>query len=137
MKYFVVLSFVFLLTDCKKSSNAIPNVAVDFNVYLNEPSYSALNAPGNFVYLTGGYKGIILYRFNIETFIAYDRACSYDPYVGAAIITVDSTGLGLSDHNCGSKFNILDGSVTKSPASLPLKRYGADFDGVSVVHVHN
>jgi len=136
-KYFLSLFLLFLLVDCKKSADTIPNVAVDFNIYLNEPSYTSLNGIGNYVYLTGGYKGIILYRETQDIFIAYDRACSYDPSVSAAIITVDTSGLGLSDHYCGSKFNILDGSVTKSPASRPLKRYAADFDGMNIVHIHN
>src|SRR5690348_14098084 len=127
-KFFIALTLALLFIGCKKNESPIPNVPVDFYIYLSEPSYSALNVPGNYVYVTGGYKGIIIYRESNELFIAFDRACSYDPYVSAAVVTVDSSGLGITDHNCGSKFNILDGTATGAPATRPLKRYNADYD---------
>src|SRR5437660_1194815 len=137
MKNFFPFLFLLILINCKKTQDQIPNVAVDFNIYLSEPSYSALNVPGNYIYVNGGYKGIIIYRETQEIFLAYDRACSYDPSVGAALITVDTSGLGLTDHHSESKFNILNGSPNGGPATLCLKRYTADYDGVNIVHVHN
>ena len=137
MKKVLIALFVILLVSCSKSQDQVPNVAVDFYIYLNEPAYVALNVPGNFVYVTGGYKGIIVYRENFDLFRAYDRTCTFDPYVTASIVTVDTSGLGLSDLHCGSKFNILDGSVVRSPATRPLKQYVADYDGANIVHVHS
>lgn len=136
-KMFLLILLLFTLSDCKKSNDQVPYVAVNFYIYLNEPSSSSLNTVGNWIYHDGGYKGIILYRKTLDGFAAYDRTCPYDPYVTAALVEVDSSGLALIDRHCGSQFNILDGSVTHSPASTPLKQYAADFDGANIVRVHN
>src|SRR3954469_23988388 len=135
-KYLIPLVIILFLTHCKKDQDQVPNVSVDFYVYMSQPDYASLNIIGNYKYLTGGYKGIILYHESSDIFIAYDRACPYDPTTTGAIVDVDSSGLALVDYHCGSKFNILNGAVDNGPASKPLKQYAADYDGYSIVHVH-
>lgn len=137
--FLAILLFAELFTGqgCKKESETIPNVYVDFYIYLNQPSYAALNSVGNFVYVTGGVKGIIVYRKSLDEFVAYDRSCPYDPDAGNAIINVDSTNVFSSDSNCGSKFNLLDGSVLNGPATRPLKSYRTSFDGLNTLHIFN
>lgn len=137
MKKKVFLAIFTLIIACKKSSDQIPVTSVDFYIYLTQPDFQSLNTVGNFVYVTGGVKGIIVYHKTIDEFIAFERACPYDPNVSAAIVTVDSTGLGLVDYHCGSKFNILDGSVVNGPASYPVRQYYCEYDGVSSIHIYN
>ena len=132
--------FIILLTitfACKKSTDQIPPASVDFYIYLTQPDFQTLNTVGNFVYVTGGVKGIIVYHKTIDEFTAYERSCPYDPNTSSAIVSVDSSGLGLVDYNCGSKYNILDGSIVNGPTSYPLRQYYCEYDGVSSLHIHN
>ncbi len=131
---FTLLTLV--LTSCKKE-DTIPNVAVDFYVHLSDPQFVNLQVVGGWVYVTGGSKGIIIYRKSQSEFMAFDRHCPYKPSDGCTV-TVDSSNLLCEDASCcHSKFLITDGSVSSGPASHPLKRYQTSFDGTDLVHVFN
>ena len=131
---------ILLLLACKKSnvSNNIPNVSVQIYIPLSLPEYSSLNSPGNSITVSGGYKGIIVYRMSMTDFRTYDRACPYDPQVSSAIVDVDTNqALGV-DRLCGSRFFFSDGSVYHSPATSPLKQYAVDYDqGSQTLYIHN
>lgn len=134
---YVVLLVSFFLSCKKDEENEIPNVLVNFTVYITDPQFSALNAVGGYVYVSGGVKGIVIYRHTLDEFFAMERNCPYQPANGAQV-SVDSTGLFLQDTGCGSKFYMTDGgSVANGPATRPLKRYNATYDGTSAVHVYN
>ena len=137
---FTFLVFALLLisvSGCKKEQQAeIPNVYVNLDLDISSTLYIELNTVGGHVNLTGGYKGITVYRESIDQFIAFERCCSYDPDVEAARVVVDTAGLSLTDPVCGSKFLILDGSVIKGPATAPLKQYRTSFDGDNL-HIYN
>jgi hypothetical protein len=136
-KVLLVVSMCAVLLSCDKDDdNDIPNVLVDFIVNI-APNATALNAPGGWVYVSGGVKGIVIYRHTLDEFFAIERNCSYQPSSGNAV-TVDSTGIFLHDTGCGSRFYMTDGgSVANGPATRSLKRYNATFDGVNSVHVYN
>ncbi len=133
-KKWFVLSFIIVLGlsfACNKetSHQSIPDVAVNVQIDPNSTMYLELNTIGGWVYLTGGYRGILVYRLSNEDFVAYDRACPYEPYETAAIITMDASGITCSDLHCGSQFNIVDGSVIKGPSTMPLKQFYTYYDG--------
>jgi len=130
---------VIILFSCKKDNqdDRIPNVTVSQTIYLNLPSYTVLNSVGNYVYISGGYRGIIVYRRSISEFVAYDRACPYDPTVSGALLEVDSNGLTTVDRHCGSKFLLVDGSVNQGPATSPMKGYATQYDGNNQVYIYN
>ncbi|RLD45589.1 MAG: hypothetical protein DRI86_05390 [Bacteroidetes bacterium] len=128
-----IIAFVIINTGCKEKEphDAIPEVAVNLNIDITSTMYIELNTIGGWVYLTGGYKGILVYRVSVDDFVAYDRACPFDPFEQTARITMDNTGITCSDTtSCDSQFGILDGSIIKGPATIPLKRYYTYFDGV-------
>ena len=135
---FIVFFIGFFLIQCNKDKNeVVPNVYVNFTIYINEPDFAELNAIGNSVMVTGGAKGIILYRNSLNEIFAYDRCCTYKPSDDKEYIQLLEQGSPIVvDSNCGSKFNLVDGSVINGPAVLPLKKYNSDFDGNSV-HVYN
>lgn len=134
---FFCFCFILFNQNCKKKDDVIPNVYVDFYLYLSDPDFSSLNAIGNSVYVTGGYSGIVVYRKSIEDFIALDRACTYAPSKECERITVDNSGLFAECPCCGSRFTLADGYVVKGPASRPLKEYATSFDGNNALHVFN
>lgn len=128
---------LFSTTGCKKDSYAeIPNVYVNLNLDISSTLYLELTHVGGWVNLTGGYKGITVYRVSTDEFVAFERCCPYDPDVEEARVEVDDSGLTLTDSVCGSQFLILDGSVVEGPANIPLKRYRTEFDGDNL-HIYN
>ncbi len=133
----ILFSILFQESSCKKEDYAnIPNVYVDISLDISSTFYIELNNVGGWVNLTGGYKGITVYRSSTDAFVAFERCCPYDADVSAAIVQVDDSGLTLTDSICGSTFLILDGSVVNGPATMPLKQYRADFNG-DILHIYN
>ncbi len=131
--FFILIIFV----ACKKDDGEyVANVYVNFYIEPNSTMYSQLNMVGGWVYVTGGVRGIVLYRIEIDKFIALDRACPHDPDVSEAYVEVEETGLTLIDKYCGSKFIITDGSVISGPSKTGLKQYRTLYDGV-YLHVFN
>jgi len=136
MPYFIGLIFI---AGCKKDTpNNVPNAVVDIYIYPNLPSFVNLNAIGGWVSITGGVRGIIVYRKSSNEFMAYERNCTYqstDP-APCAMVDVDASNIIVTDTCCNSKFSIFDGNVTQGPAGLPLKAYNTTFDG-NTLHIYN
>jgi nitrite reductase/ring-hydroxylating ferredoxin subunit len=134
-----ILFFIFLfltMTTCKKDKDEIPNVSVNILIDPNSTQYLPLNSTGGYVYLTGGVKGIIVYRLSMNEFMAYERDCPYQPSNSCAQVEVQASGLTLIDSCCGSKFIITDGSVINGPANRSLKYYNNTYDG-NMLHIYN
>lgn len=134
--FFTLCNLIFTQS-CKHKDDIVPNVYVDFYFYLSDPDFSALNAIGNSVYVTGGYSGLLIYRKSADDFMVFDRACTNAPSKECERVEVDESGLFAVCPCCSSRFTIIDGYVVEGPASRPLKEYVASFDGNNVVHVYN
>jgi nitrite reductase/ring-hydroxylating ferredoxin subunit len=138
---FVILalaaSAILTFAGCKKDdTNDIAQYPVDFVLYLNEPSNFSLNAVGGSMYLTGGTKGIIIYRRSQTEFNAIERNCTFDPQKECSQIKIES-GITAKDSCCGSKFSIYDGSIINGPAAQPLYFYRSTYDGINnTLHVY-
>lgn len=125
--FFICLA---ILTACKKDAeDEIPNVSVYFTIDLNDAPYAPLNAVGGSVNVTGGVKGIVIYRKSQEEYNAFDRNCSYQPLDDCARIETDSTLNTATDPCCGSRFQLVDGTPVKGPAVKPLKAYRTSLNG--------
>jgi nitrite reductase/ring-hydroxylating ferredoxin subunit len=84
---------------------------------------SNLNYVGGCDYFTGGISGIVIYRLDITTFYAYDRACPYD-WNEDGYVVFNSATLQLKCESCGSVFNVLNGyPFENSKADAPLRSY--------------
>ena len=137
---FIVSIFLLMINSCKKTAPqaAVPYVNVNFPIYLNLNTYNKLNVPGNWIYVTGGDKGIIIYRYDQSTFSIWDRCCTYNALSADAYVSVESNNVYAIDSSCGSVFNILNGQVQHGPATLPLKGYNYTFDPTSnTLNVYN
>lgn len=133
---FMVLLFA---TNCKKTNNnntGVPLVSVNLSLYINNPSYAKLNAVGGWMYVAGGVKGILIYRYSSSEFRAYDRDCTYQPTNGCAVSVNTTNIIAIDSSCCHSQFSIVDGSVTQGPASTPLKAYNTSFDG-NILQIFN
>ena len=132
-KIALVLFALPFFSKCNKDSpnNVIPNVYVDVQININEPSSFNLQPIGGWIYYNGGSNGLLIYRANTDEFRCYDRHSTYKVSDWCQV-QVNSTGFTLVDSCSGSQFSIFDGSVTKAPASIPLKQYPVVFDGTFI-----
>ena len=97
------------------------------SVNLNYPQFQKLKLDGGAVYLDGGLKGLILYRANENSYLAFDRACPHNP--NGEMVQVDLSSLFMVDHACRSSFNFSDGQPTSGPAQRPLVQYRVEQEG--------
>ncbi|NPA44815.1 MAG: hypothetical protein GXO49_04705 [Chlorobi bacterium] len=140
LKTTVILLIFISFYSCDDTENPIPNVFVDITIDLNDPLYNDLTMPGGYVYITGGYSGILIYHSAFsDDFEAYDRACPYDPdcgklYVnGSGYTTIDSTC-------CKSEFSLLTGGVPteNSKTTYPMKQYRCIYNSeINILQVKN
>jgi len=123
---------LFMLTpvSCRdKDDDLIPYAHVDFQIDISSTFYTELTSVGGYVYVTGGYKGIILYRLSMDEFLAFDRCCSFEPRNPCERVFMEESRLTMKDTCCGSRFLILDGSPVEGPAKKMLRQYRTFFDG--------
>lgn len=133
----VLIILLIVQSSCKKEEYAdIPNVYVNLNLDISSTLYIELYSVGGWVNITGGYRGITIYRCTPDEFVAFERCCPYDATVEGVRVDVDPSGLTLTDTICGSTFLILDGSVVSGPATMPLKQYKTGYNG-DILHVYN
>ena len=142
-KYSPVLLIAFFLSltiGCGKENpvdKVIPYVLVNFTINPNSIEFNNLNIVGNWAYVTGGYRGIIIYHASPNEYRAFERTSPVNfPNDYECRVKVDESGLVAVDHCSNSKFILLDGSPYEGPAVLPLKQYRTQFDGV-YLHVFN
>ncbi len=121
----IIVLFLFLISffSCDENKSKIPNVYVEIYLDLTDPLYSSLTIPGNYLYVTGGVNGIIVYHTIDDEFRAYERTCPYDPECGK--VFVDEYSFNAVDSICcKSEFSLLsEGVAVQGPAKNPLKQY--------------
>ncbi|MCI5058988.1 MAG: hypothetical protein MRY83_22935 [Flavobacteriales bacterium] len=122
---------------CNKDDiDAIPLVAVDLTLFLNDPEYINLSTVTGWEYIQGGSMGIIVYRSSIDEFVAFERHSPVDPQNACAVI-VDSASFLIADPCSDATFLLLDGSVVSGSNAQPLKQYQTYFDGFDVLRIFN
>ncbi len=126
-----------LLCGCKDQGigPGIPDVPVSIQLNVSSLQYPQLRQDGGYVYLQGGYNGILLVRQNANLYTAFERACTYDPTASCSQVEVDASNLFLIDKCCGSQFNF-QGNVTAGPAMYSLKQYQTSLMG-NVLYISN
>lgn len=130
----VLVALVFFLS-CSPdlSDDAIPYTPfTEVFVNLNLPQNFILQSDGNYKYIGGGVKGIILYRVNANKFRAFERNCSYQPNAACATVEVHVSGLYMEDTCCGSVFSMA-GLPQGGPAWRELRQYDAKVIGNEVI----
>ena len=137
----VALLFTLLLpvgSSCKKEHEQpqIPYVYVNFSINPNSTEHQGLNVVNGWETVTGGYRGIVLFRKSQDEFMAYERTCPNDPGEDGARISVEASGITAQCPVCGSKYILLDGSTYEGPSHYPLKQYQTNYDG-SLLYVYN
>jgi nitrite reductase/ring-hydroxylating ferredoxin subunit len=129
----LVLILLVFTPGCKRDDRGgVPITPVEISINVNNPSYAALAVTGGWLYLSGGSRGLIVYRSSPETFVALDRHCTYQPGELCRVFVDDSELIARDSLCCGSAFLITDGSVVQGPAALNLQRYNTAFNGTTL-----
>lgn len=132
-KYNIFFLLIFVhLCSCEKYNHPVPDVPVEKSININLPLYSTLQGVSGWVYLQGGSRGIIVYRKNLDQFIALDRHGTKNPFDECDPLYVDSSNVLLIQDPCSSTtYSILDGTVSNGNAKYPLKRYETYFNNTN------
>lgn len=127
---------IFSFSSCERTNYGIPLVTVNEIIYVNNPQNIDISVAGGWIYYPAGSRGLIIYRYSNDEFRAYERHSPYQPDVECDPVYVDNSDIIVQDPCSDSEWVLVDGSVVKGPASLPLKQYQTTFDG-SALYVYN
>jgi hypothetical protein len=98
-------------------------------INLNSPQYQSLKLDGSYIYVNdAGMQGVILYRVDQTTYIAYERKCSVGD---EAPVSVDGSTLFMK--GCGGTYNFSDGYPSSGPSNQPLLKYRINLTGQTLV----
>lgn len=132
----MLIAAVLAVGCAKDKQTGVPPVSLDITINTNLPEYIDLQAPGGWVYLTGGSLGLIVYRKNQDEFVALDRHCPYQPENLCRVFVQQDNITALDTACCHSGFLLTDGSVFNGPSSFSLKQYHTLFNG-STLRIYN
>ncbi|MDG1382110.1 MAG: hypothetical protein P8P45_07955 [Flavobacteriales bacterium] len=107
---------------CRDTPGVIPYVDVQVDLNLNLPAYNNLNFPGNWLYISGGSRGLIVYRYTLDEFVVLDRHATFDVAAGCQG-SLSQDGYTIEDPCSESEWYIFDGSIIQGPTTAPLERY--------------
>ena len=113
--YQLILSFV-------KWQPLVPYVTVDTVIDLDALIYESLQTDRGYVEIEGGYRGIIVYRENADTYRAFERASPHRVDEACAVVTVDKSGLFMRE-GCDNSIYDFQGNPSGGLAQFPLKKY--------------
>jgi len=125
------LVFLFLITcllGCKDEVplQVIPDKFVRVELNLNSVEALPLKQNDNsFIYMNGGWKGIIVYRQAANDYRAFERLSPHNINDSCQIV-VDDSGFFMRDTCSNSTFDFT-GMPTGGPARASMRRYGASF----------
>ena len=136
MKVRILAFSCLLFLSCQKQDDYVQNVIVDIDLNLTLPEFAELQTVGNFVFITGGVKGIIVYHQAFDMYKTYDRNCTYQPSLSCAKIDSVNSSIAICSC-CDSKFLLTqNGQTIDGPALLPLKQYPNNLLG-DILYIYN
>jgi len=133
-----IILILIAITNCNKNQERAFYPALDVYINISLPQYNTLQVPGGWAYVAGGLKGILVYAKGGNEFVAYDRNCTYNEANSCGTAEVNTDNIVVDCLCDGSQYNIFDGAVNNSPATLPLKTYQTSFNsGNNTLRIYN
>jgi hypothetical protein len=136
--FLITLSCV-LVSGCNKNKiHPVPNIPFDITIDINLPSYNALIGVGSYAYVNGGSRGIIVYRRNIDEFVAFDRHSPVDADGSCPEpLYPDPDNFLMLIDSCGpAKFSLFDGSPVEG-SEFGLRQYQTIYNGTNLLRIYN
>jgi hypothetical protein len=119
------------------SVSPVPDVNVREEVNLNSVISQPLKIrDGNYIYIPGGIKGIVVYRKTQDVFLAFERQSPYQMDNPCGIITVPSSQFYMEDtcHKCTFSW---DGRPMGGPCRDILKQYTVQYMNANTLLITN
>jgi len=129
-----LIALLLTFSTCKKDKNKvngqfIPATYVNFSKNLDLPDMSPLQVPGGWVYVVGGSKGIILYRYSPDQINAYERHSPYNSDLGCQVyIPTDNQTIALDTCSMVT-YQLNTGNVSEGPGTQNLYQYFTEIRG--------
>ncbi len=138
IRFFLLFSIILIQPNCRKKDDVVPYTKVNFTIFLSDPDFVTLQTVGNYVFVTGGVCGIVIYRRSLKEFTAIERCCTYRVSDRCAVIHDTVNALQLKCPCCHSVFSITTGTRLSGHAERDLVLYQTDFDELNnTLHVYN
>jgi hypothetical protein len=137
-----IILLLILLGSCKEDINVIPDVHVDFTIYLNDPLYRELRTIGNSITVTGGHAGIVIYHFQQNEFLAFDRLCPVEQKTSCRLQETNDD-LFYTCECCNTPYLMVDGTGQSKSDNIfagtgqYLKEYRTYYDNVNQLRITN
>jgi len=128
--------FLLLASSCETNrGELIPVVTVNINLTLYGDL--ATLGPEQYLLLSGGVNGIILYRNSVDQYFAFDRTCTLWPEHDEAVEPDDTFDGVFVCPECGSKYLLLnEGQAYEGEAVYSLVQYRTYIEG-NILHIYN
>lgn len=139
VQFILILLIGGLFYGCTKNKNhPVPNIPFDITINITLPSYSSLQGVSGWAYVSGGSRGIIVYRRGVDDFVAFDRHSPADPDgICPDPLTVDPDNfLQLNDSCNSATFSLYDGSPI-SGSEYGLRQYQTAWSGNETLRIFN
>lgn len=133
-KILVILIFLLGVISCDNTpyNPNIPNVHINFSIEPNSIFYQELNTVSGYLEVTAPWpsRGIIIYRYSLDEFKAYERQSPNDPNHCGENSRLIVEFPFVVDTCLDVKYSILDGSIfTQGYMGYPLIEYRTQYDG--------
>ncbi len=131
-----ILMVIATLTSCQpdRSDDPIPFVAFSpYLINLSAPEFQPLTINGGYKEINSiGVRGVIVYRRDAVTYLAFERNCTFRPNEACATVNVHSSLLYMVDPCCNSTFSFAGGMPTGGMATRALRQYATELVGVQL-----
>jgi hypothetical protein len=122
-----LITLLFILSGCRdRNTNRVPDVPVNIAINIYQPDFFNLTVPSGWVYITGGSRGIIVYRKSTTEFVALERHSPFQPEDNCAVV-VNEDNVIVSDPCSDSQWLIMDGTIVQGPTAFALETYRTSF----------
>ncbi len=127
-RFGIALLTLFIVTSgCRdRNTNRVPDVPVNIAINIYQPDFFNLTVPSGWVYITGGSRGIIVYRKSTTEFIALERHSPFQAQDNCAVV-VNEDNVIVSDPCSDSQWLITDGTIVQGPTAFALETYQTSF----------
>jgi hypothetical protein len=124
LRLVAIIGLVFF-AQTTNAQTSFPPVTIN----LSYPQYQSLKLDGGYMYINdAGIQGVILYRVNETTYIAFERKCSVND---DAPVSVDGSSLFMK--GCNATYSFSDGYPTSGSSTQPLLKYRTSLTGQTLV----
>jgi hypothetical protein len=124
---FALITLLIVTSGCRdRNTNRVPDVPVNIAINIYQPDFFNLTVPSGWVYITGGSRGIIVYRKSTTEFVALERHSPFQPEDNCAVV-VNEDNVLVSDPCSDSQWLITDGTIVQGPTAFTLRTYQATF----------